>query len=121
MDKPTSMSVKDFLIRKLAVQLMVSERVIEAVVNHQFQSANEAMQRNDSVELSGFEKMLFNKKKALKKMEKMQSKIRVFTEQMENEQLSEQKRASAQVKLTNTMAQMETLKTKLNVELSTAV
>ena len=53
MDKPISMSVKDYLIRTLAVKIMVSEKVIETIVNHQFQSANEAMDLNNSLEISG--------------------------------------------------------------------
>ena len=43
MDKPISMSVKDYLVRTLAVKMMVSEKTIETVINHQFQSANEAI------------------------------------------------------------------------------
>ena len=62
MDKPISMSVKDFLIRTLAVKMMTSEKTIEAVVNHQFQSANEAMDLNSSVEIAGFGKFFFNNK-----------------------------------------------------------
>ena len=46
-------------------------------------------------------------------MEKMESKVRMFTKQMNDMSLSEQKRASAQVKLNNTLAQIEGLKPKL--------
>lgn len=113
MDKPMSMSVKDYLIRKLAVKLMMSEKTLETIVNHQFQSANVALQSNYSVEISGFGKFLFNHKKAQRMMDKMESKVSLFTEQMNNPSLSEQKRASAQVKLNNTLAQIEVLKPKL--------
>ena len=51
MDKPISMSVKDYLIRTLAVKIMVSEKVIETIVNHQFQSANEAMEHAKAIGL----------------------------------------------------------------------
>lgn len=113
MDKPMSMSVKDYLIRIMAVKEMMSEKVIEAVVNHQFQSANAALQDNHSIEISGFGKFFFNHKKAQRTMEKMESKVRMFTKQMNDMSLSEQKRASAQVKLNNTLAQIEALKPKL--------
>jgi len=113
MDKPMSMSVKDYLIRIMAVKEMMSEKVIEAVVNHQFQSANTALQEHHSVEISGFGKFFFNHKKAQKTMEKMESKVRMFTKQMNDSTISEQKRASAQVKLNNTLAQIEVLKPKL--------
>ena len=68
-----SMSVKDYLIRIMAVKEMMSEKTIEAIVNHQFQSANLALQEHYSVEISGFGKFLFNHKKALKKLDKMYS------------------------------------------------
>jgi len=56
MDKPISMSVKDFLVRTLAVKMMMNEKMIEAVINHQFQSANVAMDLNNSIYISGFGK-----------------------------------------------------------------
>ena len=68
MDKPISLSMKDYLIRRLAVKLMTSEKTIEAVINHQFQSANEALLNNKTIEISGFGKFIFNDKKAVKKM-----------------------------------------------------
>jgi len=113
MDKPISMSVKDYLIRMMAVKMMLSEKTIEAVVNHQFQSANVALQENNSLEISGFGKFYFNQKKAQKRMEKMLSKAELFTKQMNDLSLSEQRRNSASVKLANTLAGIEMLKPKL--------
>jgi nucleoid DNA-binding protein len=116
MDKPMSMSVKDYLIRKLSVSLMMSEKTIEAIVNHQFRSANIALQDNNTVEISGLGKFYFNYKKAVRKMEKMVSKANLFHAQVNNIELSEQKRQSSANKLANTLAQIEALKPKLNVE-----
>lgn len=113
MDKPISMSVKDFLIRKLAVELMTSEKTIEAVVNHQFQSANSAMYENESVEISGFGKFTFNRKKAERIFEKMLSKKETFERQMNNPELSEQKRISAANKLATTLAGIDILKPRI--------
>ena len=95
MDKPISMSVKDYLIRLMSVKMMLSEKTIEAVVNHQFQSANVALQENNSLEISGFGKFYFNQKKAQKRMEKMLSKAELFAKQAADESLSEQRRNSA--------------------------
>lgn len=72
--KPASMSDKEYLIRTLAVKLALNEKTIETVVNHQFQSANEAMGTNHSVELSGFGKFVYNLKKAKKKFDKLHEK-----------------------------------------------
>ena len=112
-----SMSMKDYLIRVMSVKMMVAEPTIEKVINHQFLSAYEAMKTNDEIELSGWGKLIFNKNKALKKLLKMESQIRVFTAQRDNPQLSEGKRASAELKLNNVLRNYELLKTKVNGEL----
>ena len=112
--KPRSLSVKDYLIRVLAVKMLTSEKVIEAVVDHQYQSANEAMASNYSVELSGFGKMLFNKKKAIRKMEKLYSKEALFTKMLLDESITEQKRQSLTLKLHITMLTIEALKPRID-------
>jgi len=114
MDKPMSMSVKDYLIRILAVKMMVDEKTVEAVVNHQFTSCLEAMKTNDSVELSGFGKMYFNRNKANKKYEKGLSKKAFFQKQVDDESLSPAKRLSALNKLNNTILGLENLKPKVD-------
>ena len=55
--KPAAMNIKDYLIRLLAVKILTSEKTIDAVITHQFQSANEALDLNNSVEISGFGKI----------------------------------------------------------------
>lgn len=114
-DKPMSMSVKDYLIRILAVRAKVPEKTIEAVVNHQFQTATEVMLKEEgySVEISGFGKLFFNHKKALKKLDKAFSKKRMFEKMLAEEQ-SEQKRRSLQMKLDSTMETIMSLKPKLD-------
>lgn len=113
MDKPISMSVKDYIIRVMSVKERISEKTIEAIVNHQFQSAIQAMKENDSVELSGFGKLFFNQKKAHRKMDKMLSKKKLFESRIEDPLTSEQKRISATNKLNQTVSDIEVLKPKL--------
>lgn len=116
MDKPISMSVKDYLIRTLAVKMMVSEKVIETVVNHQFQSANLAMDTNNSVEISGFGKFYFNEKKAKKRLESLKGKKKLMESYIANPEISEQKRHSSQVTLEKTEALINLLKSKITYE-----
>lgn len=113
MDKPKSLSVKEYLIRKLAVKLMVSEKTLEAVINHQFNSANDAMKVNNTVEISGFGKFVFNEKKAQKKMKKMLSQKERFEKTSTDESLSEKRRATEQVKLANIINSINSLKPKI--------
>lgn len=113
MDKPKSLSVKEYLIRKMSIKLNTPEKVIDAVITHQFQSATLALATQNSVEISGFGKLLFNEKKAHKKMEKLLSQKEVFERISNDETLSERKRASASLKLKNTLETIDSLKPKL--------
>ena len=112
MDKPISMSVKDFLVRTLAVKMMMNEKTIEAVVNHQFQSANEAMDLNTSLEISGFGQFYFNEKKAIKRLGQLNAKKQAMEKIISDETTSEQKRRSSQVTLDKTEALINLLTTK---------
>jgi hypothetical protein len=116
MDKPISMSVKDYLVRTLAVKMMISEKMIETVINHQFQSANEAMDTNNSIEISGFGKFYFNEKKAKKRLEDLIRKKNLMLEFLASAETSEQKKRSSQVTLEKTEALINLLKTKTTYE-----
>jgi nucleoid DNA-binding protein len=116
MDKPISMSVKDYLIRTLAVKMLTSEKTIETVINHQFQSANEAMDLNNSLEISGFGKFYFNEKKATKRLGQLNAKKQAMEKIISDETTSEQKRRSSQVTLEKTEALINLLKSKIIYE-----
>ena len=116
MDKPQSLSVKDYLIRKMAISLMVHEKVIEAVISNQFNEANLAMRKNDSVEISGFGKFYFNEKKAKKRLEDLVRKKNLMLEFLASAETSEQKKRSSQVTLEKTEALINLLKTKTTYE-----
>jgi len=114
MDKPRSLSVKDYLVRVLAVKMLTSEKIIDAVVDHQYQSANEAMANNHSVEIAGFGKMLFNKKKAAKQIDKLLHFKAIHEKTLLNEDITETKRQSLTVKLDNIRMAIESLKPKID-------
>lgn len=114
MDKPVSMSVKAWIIRKLSVQSMVQESVIENVVNHQFAMAMGAMDTCYSLEFSGFGKFYFNQKRAIKKMEKLESQKTLFTELVQDPFTSPTRRRSASLKLETALKNIEALKPKIN-------
>lgn len=115
MDKPLSMSVKDYLIRKMSVRMNIPAKTIEAVVDHQMAEINKAIQADDkfSVEMSGFGKFLFNHKKAQKKYEKQLSKEKLFLSKLEDPTLSEKQRSSYKLKLEIARNWMERIKPKL--------
>ncbi len=112
-DKPISLSVKDYLIRRMAVKMMISEKVLEAVVNHQFQSAHEAMGQHKSLEISGFGKFFFNNGKAVKTMEKYLSQKALFEKKANDEALPEAKRRVAGMKLQSALDNIRDLKPRI--------
>ena len=110
------MSMKDWLIRRLAPKLLLSEKTIEAVINHQFQSANEALVNNKTIEISGFGKFIFNDKKAVKKMSKYKDIQRAYMRHLENPDISENKRRVTEVKLQSVTEAINALKPKITDE-----
>ena len=116
MDKPISLSVKDYIIRKLSVKMMTSEEILNAVVTHQFQSASEAMKTNKSIEISGFGKFYFNTKKAIKKLNTMIVQRGHLYNQLANPEVSEKKKQLAQIKIDSLTQAIEYLKPMLENE-----
>jgi len=116
MDKPRSLSIKDYIIRKMSIKFNTSEKIIESVVNHQFQSATIAFNDQKSVELSGFGKFLFNEKKAVKKMETMLIQKQVLEQTIIDETATDRKRKAAEVKLESLLQAIEILKPKIQYE-----
>lgn len=112
--KPVSMSMKDFLVRTQAVKMMKSERVIDAVVTHQFQSALQAVKDYNSVEISGFGKFYFNEGKARKKLAKQYEKLAMINTKLNTPDITDVKRQKYTTMLQTTLADIEYLKTKLN-------
>ena len=110
MSKPASMSDKEYLIRTLAVKLALNEKTIEAVVNHQFQSANEAMGTNHSIELSGFGKFVYNLKKAKTKLVKLHEKEAYIQSILDDVASTDNDRRRASVMMSKLKDQMKLLK-----------
>src|SRR5690349_2209174 len=115
MDKPISTPVKDYLIKRMSVRMNIPSKTIEAIVAHQMEGINKAIQSDNkfSVEMSGFGKWLFNHKKAKKKWDKNISKEQVFLKLLEKPDLTDRQRASYELKLENTRKWMEGIKLKI--------
>lgn len=80
-----SADIKKLLVRTTAVKLSINEKLVEKVVDYQFQSANEAMGNNHhSVELCGFGKFIFNNNKAKKKLVSLQKTVDILQNELDN-------------------------------------
>jgi hypothetical protein len=114
MEKPVSLSVKEWIIRKMAVKMMVHEKVLDTIVSHQFQSANEALLSSKSIEISGFGKFYFNYKKAVKKMERMLLQREALQKKLSNGEADERKRCTIIKKIEGLTEAIEILKPKID-------
>ena len=74
-EKPTSLSVNDYLIRRLSVKLLVDETTIRKIVDFQGKNANKATHTNNEIEFSGFGKFIFHSKRAEKVLVKAEAKL----------------------------------------------
>jgi nucleoid DNA-binding protein len=77
-DKPVSLSIKQFIIRNMSVKMNIQERTLETVINHQFESALNSLDTCNSLEFSGFGKIFFNRKKAIRKIEKLERCLETY-------------------------------------------
>lgn len=113
MFKPHNLSIKEYLIKKMAISLNMPEKDIDKVISHQFNSVNEAFRKVNSIEISGFGKFVILPVKTRKMLEKAQSKIRMFTSKLNKEGISEAERQSLINKINNTLVQEQQYKEKL--------
>lgn len=114
MEKPQTLSVKDWLIRNLSVKTNTQERIIEAVINHQMACAREALDTCNSIEFSGFGKFYFNLHKAKLKTEKLQRMIDACEKTLATENVHPRKRLSHEMKVKVFREQLNYLKSKLH-------
>ena len=94
--------------------MVISEKIIDSVVTHQFDSANDALNINKSVELSGFGKFYFNQKKALTQYNKLLAIKNTYEKTLLDENTSDVKRNAVTLKLQIIETSIKTLKPKIN-------
>jgi hypothetical protein len=114
MSKPITMSVKEWIIKRMSISLVISEKVIDNVVTHQFDSANDALNLNDSLEISGFGKFYFNTKKAEKLYAKLHEMKQAYENILADESITDKKRHSTELRMITVLSDIKTLKPKMH-------
>jgi hypothetical protein len=94
--------------------MVISEKIIDAVVTHQFDSANDALNINKSVEISGFGKFYFNNKKAITQYNKLLNIKRTYENALAEENISDTKRNALELKMQIVESSIKTLKPKID-------
>lgn len=98
-DKPSSMSVREWITKKVATTLIIPENVIRRVISHNYDSAYEALEKNKSIEISGFGKFYYNEKKADKEIIHCIKQKDSWKERLECEDATEKERREAESKI----------------------
>lgn len=111
-DKPKSMSVREWITKKLAQEIMIPEMVIKQVVAHQFDSAYEALVDNNSIEISGFGKFYYNEKKANKERNWLLTKQAACEEILNSETATDKERQKAERELHQIIDNIKYIDTK---------
>ena len=114
MEKPSTMTVKEWIIKRMSINMVISEKVIDQVVNHQFDSANDALNTNDTIEISGFGKFLFNKKRALTKYTKLLQMKKAYENTLADPNITDKKKHSTQLRLETALTDIKILKPKMH-------
>jgi len=94
--------------------MVISEKTIDAVVTHQFDSANDALNVNKSVEISGFGKFYFNNKKAITQYNKLLNIKRTYENALADENITDTKRNALELKMQIVDSSIKTLKPKID-------
>lgn len=114
MVKPASMSVREWIIKKIAVNNNISEKIIHSIVTHQFDSISTGMHTNDTLELSGFGKFIFNRKKAEKKLISLYTIREVYLKIIDDPLTLDLKLKNTHVRLIHVNKSITNLKEKLD-------
>lgn len=88
MNKPVTMSHKEWIIKQLSLKLVISEKVIDTVVNNQFDGALEVLGNKNSIELSGFGKFVYNEARAKSYLKKYYNQLNAYTKALEQKDIS---------------------------------
>ena len=114
MEKPSTMTLKEWIIKRMSINMVISEKVIDQVINHQFDSANDALNINKSIEISGFGKFYFNQKKALTQYKKLLAIKLAYENMLADESISDVRRNAVTLKLQIIETSIKTLKPKID-------
>ena len=76
------MSHRDWFVRRLAESLKMDVKIVDQIIRHQFDSTLAALQKNKTVEISGFGTLKWNDRAAQKKLDVLDEKIRSFRDRI---------------------------------------
>lgn len=106
-------SVKRWFVRRVVVDTALDERIVDAVVSHQFAKARKAINEGWSVELSGFGRFYFMMRSAKKKFKRLSDVVGYMQNIIDNPSTSDDERRKMQFKLGALIGDLKTLERKI--------
>ena len=85
-EKLSSMSHRDWFVKRLAKQLNIDISVVDEVIKHQFDSVINATQKYKIVEISGIGTLRWSDEAAQKKLDTMDAQIRAIRNKIADSQ-----------------------------------
>lgn len=110
------LTLTEKIVKQISRDKIISENVINQVVMHQFNSANDALKNNNTVEISGFGKFTFNIKKANQRLVKLQGFKEGYEKDVAEGIEQTKKEAWIKNKISTLTLTINSLKSKLNNE-----
>ena len=112
-DKPASMAPREWISRVLSERDNIPLSIIEKVTTHSYDGASSALNNNNSIEVSGFGKFIFNEKRAKYTLKKFIQNKEQDEKRLEDEDLSEAERLTYTKRVRDAEISINLLKTKL--------
>lgn len=113
--RPEAERIKSILITKTAIKELVSEDIVDRVINFQFKDFRDMVFEHDQIEISGFGKFLVSPNKVARKVEYMERTIAKYRNKLETQpDATEKNKEYWQSNVTTATAALEDLKTRTN-------
>lgn len=114
-DKPITMPLRDWLIKRIALQKNIPSSVIEAIVSHQFDAANAAIHIHKSLEISGFGRFVFSDAKANYQLKRNAEATAVLSKKLESFDLESKDAMAISEKIDSIARGTEELTKRINL------
>lgn len=114
-ERPEADRIKSILITRTAIKELISEDIVDRVINFQFKDFKDMVHEHDQIEVSGFGKFLVSMTKVEKKKIKLQKVIDNLRNILDTDtEMPAGRRAYKEEILKSTISIFEDLKTRTN-------
>lgn len=114
-ERPEADRIKSILITRTAIKELISEDIVDRVINFQFKDFKDMVHEHDQIEVSGFGKFLVSMTKVERKKIKLQKVIDDLKNKLDTDtEMPAGRRAYKEEILKNTISIFEDLKTRTN-------